>query len=362
MSIRRPVYLSGGRGQKVVPEGIQDNLVPITLDTQYHQAVAVTSQQRALNMSSYASQVIQPAVDIIANMIDTDGLKLYHEIPRFVGVPGTNPASNQVYIDGGTQLSDEAVPTGDMNRYVCLNPKMQGGILGAQATQFNPSKDVSEQNRMGSMGMAWGLNFGVDQGVQQHTIGALGGTPLIRGEHADGATVLKTDGWSNSVIGLLKKGDKLHWDGSEAVNPSSKEPTGGEKFVTVTADVDSNGTGQADIPISPALKSTGPYRNIDVLPADNAKVYVWGVNGSTHQNKRVPMGLIYHPDFITFCTVDLEIPENQVMSSRAYSEEIQLSVRHVRFWDGINDQWIDRFDVLGGWKVLRPEMAVVLVG
>ena len=89
---------------------------------------------------------------------------------------------------------------------------------------------------------------------------------------------------------------------------------------------------------------------------------VWGVNGSTHQNKRVPMGLIYHPDFITFCTVDLEIPENQVMSSRAYSEEIQLSVRHVRFWDGINDQWIDRFDVLGGWKVLRPEMAVVLVG
>ena len=146
------------------------------------------------------------------------------------------------------------MPTGDMNRYVCLNPKMQGGILGAQATQFNPSKDVAEQNRMGSMGMAWGLNFGVDQGVQQHTIGALGGTPLIRGEHADGATVLKTDGWSNSVTGLLKKGDKLHWDGSEAVNPSSKEPTGGEKFVTVTADVDSNGTGQADIPISPPLK------------------------------------------------------------------------------------------------------------
>ena len=159
VSIRRPVYLSGGRGQKVVPEGIQDNLVPITLDAQYHQAVAVTSQQRALNMSSYASQVVQPAVDVIANMIDTDGLKLYHEIPRFVGVPGTNPASNQVYIDGGTQLSDEAVPTGDMNRYVVLNPKMQGGILGAQATQFNPSKDVSEQNRMGSMGMAWGLEL-----------------------------------------------------------------------------------------------------------------------------------------------------------------------------------------------------------
>ena len=107
------------------------------------------------------------------------------------------------------------------------------------------------------MGMAWGLNFGVDQGVQQHTIGALGGTPLIRGEHADGATVLKTDGWSNNVVGLLKKGDKLHWDGSEAVNPSSKEPTGGSRFVTVAADVDSNGTGQADIPISPALKSTG---------------------------------------------------------------------------------------------------------
>ena len=301
-------------------------------------------------------------MDIIANMIDTDGLKLYHEIPRFVGVSGTNPASNQVYIDGGTQLSDEAVPTGDMSRYVCLNPKMQGGILGAQATQFNPSKDVSEQNRSGSMGHAWGLNFGVDQGVQQHTIGDLGGTPVMREEGTDGMSVLKVDGASNSVLLWVRKGDKLEVEGMGAVNPSSKEPTGGRRFVTASADASSNGSGQVDIPISPALKSTGAYRNVDSLPADNAKVYVWGVNGSTHGGKRVPMGLIYHPDFITFCTVDLEIPENQVMSSRAYSEEIQLSVRHVRFWDGINDQWIDRFDVLGGWKVLRPEMAVVLVG
>ena len=100
--------------------------------------------------------MVQPAVDIIVNMIDSDGLALVNEVPRFVGVPGTNPSTNQVYIDAGVQLDNEAVPANDMIRHVMLNPKQSGGILGTQATQFNPNKDVSEQNRTGSMGMAWG--------------------------------------------------------------------------------------------------------------------------------------------------------------------------------------------------------------
>ena len=129
-----------------VPAGISILAVPV--GTGIHQT--------PFRLESYSEQVVQPAVDIIVNMIDSDGLALVNEVPQFVGVPGTNPSTNQVYIDAGVQLDNAAVPANDMIRHVMLNPKQSGGILGTQATQFNPNKDVSEQNRTGSMGMAWG--------------------------------------------------------------------------------------------------------------------------------------------------------------------------------------------------------------
>ena len=117
-----------------VPAGISILAVPV--GTGIHQT--------PFRLESYSEQVVQPAVDIIVNMIDSDGLALVNEVPRFVGVPGTNPSTNQVYIDAGVQLDNEAVPANDMIRHVMLNPKQSGGILGTQATQFNPNKDVSE--------------------------------------------------------------------------------------------------------------------------------------------------------------------------------------------------------------------------
>ena len=253
VDIRRPVYLSGGRGQEIKPEGIKDNLVPLTIKDQYHQAVAISAQEEALNMVSYSKQVIQPAVDIIVNMIDLDGQALVDEVPRFVGSPGVNPALNQLYIDAGVQLDNEAVPANDMVRFAMLNPQQSGGILGTQATQFNPSKDVSEQNRTGNMGMAWGFNFGKSQNIAQHTAGEFGttaGQVLVDGEVLEGATKVHVDKLENKN-GWGRKGDKFQITGTGAVNPSSKNPTGENRFFTLTADVDASGN-EADLPCYPA--------------------------------------------------------------------------------------------------------------
>ena len=320
-------------------------------------------------MESYGQQVVQPAVDVISNMIDMDGHALVNEVPRFQGNLGTNPALNQLYIDAGVQLDNEAVPANDMVRFAMLNPQQSGGILGTQATQFNPSKDVSEQNRTGNMGMAWGFNFGKSQNVAQHTAGAFGvqssgNQVLVDGEVTEGATKVHVDRLANAS-GWGRKGDKFQIKGTGAVNPSSKNRTGEDKFFTLTADADSSGN-EADLPCYPAIRATGPNATVHALPANNAQVIFWGQahSGTTHPSggRTFPVGACYHKDFITFATVDLYVPRGVEMGSRAFSEDIQLSVRHIRFWDGRTDQLIDRFDVLGGWKVLRPEMAVVIPG
>lgn len=360
INLRKPPFFSGRRGSRAQPEGINDQLVPLTINTQYGQDVAITSQEEALNLQSYGEQVIQPAVDIISNMIDSDGLALYYEIPSFVGTPGTTPSTNLTYIQAGTKLSDNAVPTGK-SRYAVVNPLMEGTILNTQATQFNPQSDVSEQNRNGSMGRAFGLNFSMDQNIATHTVGKLGGTPLVNDTVLDGDTTVTIDGGSNSITGYWKKGDSITFASSYGVNPSSKVNTGSLRQFDVAADANTDGSGNVTVTLTEAIRVTGPYQNVTALPADNDAVLTFG-HASTYASKVSPQGIAYHKDFACFATVDLYVPRGVEMGSRAYSEDLQLSVRHIRYYNGDLDQLIDRFDVLGGWKILRPEMAVRIVG
>jgi len=78
--------------------------------------------------------------------------------------------------------------------------------------------------------------------------GAATGTPRVNGSGQTG-TSLVTDGWSNNTL-ILREGDFIQ------VEPATK-------VYQVTADVTSNGSGAATIPIYPALRSS---------PGDNAAV------------------------------------------------------------------------------------------
>ena len=84
--------------------------------------------------------------------------------------------------------------------------------------------------------------------------GALGGTPIINGANQTGNSLV-IDGCSNSVPGYLKAGDWI-----------SFSTTGELKMVT--ADCDSDGSGNCTIPIIPKIR---------VSPTDNAAI----VTGTT---------------------------------------------------------------------------------
>lgn len=83
--------------------------------------------------------------------------------------------------------------------------------------------------------------------------GVATGTPLVNGGGATGNT-LPTDGWTNSVTGILLKGDYIQL--GTGVN---------SRLHMITEDVNSNGSGEANLSIVPALR---------VSPADNAPIVV----------------------------------------------------------------------------------------
>lgn len=122
-------------------------------------------------------------------------------------------------------------------------------------------------------------------GNLSNPLGVATGTPLVNGAGQTGRS-LATDGWTPSQAGILKAGDFIKLGG-------------GNKVYMLTADVNSDGSGQATLSIEPALMAT---------PADNEALTVFDVPftvalaGDTRESDVRP-GL-----FLSFAADFIEVP------------------------------------------------------
>jgi hypothetical protein len=101
--------------------------------------------------------------------------------------------------------------------------------------------------------------------------------------------------------------------------------------------------------------ATQALATVDALPVASAAVTFLGAASTQY-----PQNLIYHRDAITFATADLLMPQGVDMASRQVHNGISLRV--VRQYDINNDRLPCRIDVLYGYSVIRPQMAVRLWG
>jgi hypothetical protein len=85
-------------------------------------------------------------------------------------------------------------------------------------------------------------------------LGVATGTPLVKGASQTGRSVT-TDGWTINQIGIMKAGDFAKFGGHT-------------KVYMITADVNSDGSGNATLTIEPALMTS---------PADNEAITVSNV-------------------------------------------------------------------------------------
>lgn len=88
-------------------------------------------------------------------------------------------------------------------------------------------------------------------------MGGGGGTPLVNGATQTGSSIA-TDGWTASANGVLRAGDIIKFAGVNTV-------------YFVTADVNSNASGQATILINPKIYSGGSPANNAIITINNVK-------------------------------------------------------------------------------------------
>ena len=352
-NIRKPARFEGRRTPTINVEGFEESSVALTLDTQYGCDVSFTTKELTLDIDEFSSRVLAPQIATVANMIDYDGMQLYKDIYNSVGNPGVTPATNLVYLNAGVKLDNEAAPR-DGNRAVVINPQAQATIVNANSALFNPTQVLSQQYTTGSMGIANGLKYEMDQNVGVHTVGVHAGTPLVNGAVSGGSTIV-TDGWV--AANTLTHGDVFTVANVYAVNPQNRQSTGQLRQFVVTSLATADVSGNMTIGVYPAIVTSGKDQTVNAGLANNAEITVVGTTGIV-----TPQNLAFHRDAFAFATADLELPKGVWMAKRVKSDRLGVSMRCVKAYDITNDRAPMRIDVLGGWKTIRAELATRVQG
>lgn len=355
MNIRKPARYVGRTGTALAVEDTTETSVPLQLSTQYGVDINFTSKELTLSIDEFSNRIIKPAMATVANKLDADGLALYKSVYNAVGIPGTTPTALKTYLQAGAKMDYEATPR-DGNRSLVIEPTAQVEIVDSLKSLFQSSDQIMKQYEQGNMGQAAGFKWSLDQNVAVHQVGPLGGTPLVNGAGQTGASLV-TNGWTAAAALRLKAGDTFTIAGVFAVNPQSRASTGQLRQFVVTADVSSDASGNATIPISPAIVTSGAFQTVTASPGAGAAITVLGA-----ANTLTPVNLAYHKNAFVLGCADLLLPKGVDMAARVSDKQLGLSARMVRAYDINNDKFPCRFDILYGWKAVYPELACRIHG
>jgi hypothetical protein len=332
-----------------------EQFTTLTVSSQKHIGVNFTSAELTMQLDDFAERVLKPRISQLASSIDADVANSYKYIGNTVGTPGTTPATSLVLLQAQQKLNENAAVMDP--RYATVNPAANAGLVEGLKGLFNPTDTISKQFKNGMMGTGvLGLNeINMSQSIKQFTTGsrsATGGT-LSAAVTAEGATSIVVTGAGNN--GVVKLGDVFTVADCFAVNPQTRESTGSLFQFVAVADVTLNGSGAGTITVAPMYSAGNALATVDVLPqSGKAVVFVGAASSQYAQN------LVYHKDAITFATADLLLPQGVDMAARAVHNGISLRI--VRQYDINNDRLPCRIDVLYGYSVIRPQMAVRMWG
>lgn len=350
VNARKPPRYVGRTGPALSVEDATESQVPVALTTQFGVDISFTSQELTLSIDDFSERFIQPAIATVANKIDFDGLQLYRTVANAVGTPGTVPTALLTYLDSGVALDNNSAPM-DGKRSLVLNPRMQATIVDNLKGLFQSSDKIAQQYEKGKMGEAIGYKWYMDQNVAVHQVGPLGGAPAVNGAGQTGSNLV-TNAWTAAAALRLRQGDVFTIANVFGVNPQNRQTTGALQQFVVTANVSSDGAGNATIPIFPAIVTSGAFQTVTASPGNGALLTVLGA-----ANTNTPQGLAFHKDAFTFVSADLQMPRGVDMAARVSDPQTGISIRMVRAYNISTDQFPCRLDVLYGWKELYPENA-----
>lgn len=361
VTIRKPVQFSVSDGATLDLQDTQEGSLTLSVDKRKHVAFDFPSVDLTLKIDMFSERYIKPAMIQLANQVDVDLLALYKQVPSWVGTAGQTINSFSDWSVGLERLDEFAVPN-DGNRTGMVTPTDYYGLANSFTGSFveKIAQGAIEKARLPMLG---GSDVYMAQNVQTHTVGAHGGTPLVRGAAQETTYALSLttdtqtfncDGWTTNSG--LKEGDVFTISGVYAVNPITKATLTFLRQFRITANVTTNtvSSNNTTLTISPAIILTGPYQNVSASPANDTAITMIGTASTGYRQN-----MLFHKNAFALVTVPLKAPASAKSSRQSYKG---LSVRYVTDYDITNDREIYRFDVLYGVKAIDPRLATRISG
>ncbi len=301
-------------------QGAGEGYVNLVVDRHFDVAFEITSAERAMSLTDLRAQVINPARQAIAEQVDSDALSLYKSVAAKTGTAGTTPDALSDFTDARKKLTDNRAPMG--GRVAIWDTAAEAKLLQLDAIAGADKSGSTDALREANIGRIMGFDNYVSQLVKSHTAGA-GTVKIDNGAgYSIGDTAIHVDGVTTALV----VGDKL--------------TIGGYDYTVVSAGA--LATADQDITILPGLKAAAA-NDADVTLAANYTA-----------------NMAFHPNFAVAGFAQLELPEGG-----AAGEIINyngLSMRALYSFDHTHLNEIVSLDIMYGFKVVRPELACVVLG
>lgn len=355
LKIRLPNEYTVRTGRAYSGQSTNEQAEIMTVATQKGVDSEIYSDDLSLSMDDFKDRILEPQMSVLASVIEADALNMTYDVANAVGTPGTIPGSttNQALLPWlqAKQRLDENL-AGGANRSVQMDGDANAYTVNGLANVFNPSRTIDKQFTDGWLGKNSGLDYFHNTLLPRQTTGSReDGTVNGAGQGGDGSVIMASVG----IAGTIAKGDTFTVAGVYDVHPETKQAWGRLKQFTATAATTADGAEAATVSFTPAAISTGARQNVSAAFADTAAVTWTGTASTTYG-----LNLAYCKDAFAFVSADLEMPGGMDMAYRAKKDSI--SMRFVRWFDGDEDQWKSRFDVLYGYKTLRQVEATRIWG
>lgn len=360
LNIRRPARFTVTSGAAYSSQDYTETSVPLVVNSQKHIDTSFTSADLTLKVQDFSDRVIKPGAIQLAHQIDIDGhISAKNTVGNLTGTPGTAPNNVSFLFDIGKKLDDFSVPR-DSRRYYAMDQASNASQVAALTGFFNQQKLVGQQYEDGIFvdgTNTVGLKIAMSQNIARHTVGALGGTPLVNGA-SQGLTAgwantgtLVTDGWTAAAAQRLNAGDVFTIANVYSVNPVTKQSTNSLMQFVVVSNASSDASGNLTATISPAMISAGPFQNINAAPADNAALTISGTASTSYARN-----LAWHEDAFELAVVKM-VDLAEFGGWGAVRSQDGFSLRVFRQAAISTDTVGNRVDALYGWATVYPEQA-----
>ena len=371
LSIRLPFQYVARTGPAMNAQNSVQRFATLNVNNQAGVDLNFTSVERAMLVNNFEEQFLEPAIAKVASVLEVATTAVVNSVPKFVGAYNTTETFNQL-LANERYLTETLAPEGS-KRTFHATPQASQYFVQDNKGLFNPESTISDQWLEGVISdKAAGYICFRNTKLPTHLIGAItGSTPVVNGagqsnSGAGNAFVstftLNTNGWGSGTT-TLNAGDIVSIAGVNDVDPESKISLGRLKQFVVTQTI-SDTAGAISVPLAPGIITGGAYQNVDSVPATGAAILVFGQSGTAAlaaaSGQLIKQSLGWYRDAVVFANPPMLDLSPLVKMTAAESFE-GYNIRFAQQWDPSNDVLPARLDVIYGFVLAYPEMAVRLI-